>query len=165
MWKIIPTLAVVDSTLASELKESRDMDPQFGRRCTARRRISPRARAVLGGDATPPGIALGEPTLSARDLRAAGYWTMLLGALGSVPAVLSGLAMTKGSVLGHGALRWHHLFVWPAFALLIGLATWRVCIGGRATRQMFGGYLASWSWHRALISAAGYWGGELMIAL
>ena len=44
-----------------------------------------------------------------RDLHAAGYWTMLLGALGSTAAVFSGLAMTKGSLLGHGALRRHHL--------------------------------------------------------
>ena len=51
--------------------------------------------------------------------------------LGSVPAVVSGLLMTKGSLLGHGALRMHHLFVWPAFALLVGLAVWRVSAGAR----------------------------------
>ncbi len=67
-----------------------------------------------------------------RDLHAAGYWTLLAGALGSVPAIFSGLVMTRGSVLGHGALRWHHLFVWPAFALLIALAVWRA--SGAASR-------------------------------
>jgi uncharacterized membrane protein len=97
----------------------------------------------------------------ARDLRAAGYWTLLLGAFGSVPAVFSGLAMTRGVVLGHGALRWHHLFVWPAFALVVGLATWRVCIGRHATRLMCGSYLAVTMIASALILAAGYWGGEM----
>ena len=68
-----------------------------------------------------------------RDLHAAGYWTMIGSALGSVPAVFSGLLMTKGSVLGHGALRMHHLFVWPAFALII--ATCNVARSGRSARH------------------------------
>src|SRR6267154_26241 len=66
---------------------------------------------------------------AARDLHAVGYWTIFCSALGSVPAVASGLLMTKGSLLGHGALRLHHLFVWPAFGLLVALATWRVLVG------------------------------------
>lgn len=101
---------------------------------------------------------------AARDLHAAGYWTLLAGAFSSVPAVFSGLAMTRGGVLGHGALRWHHLFVWPAFTLLIALAVWRVCLGRRVTRPMFGGYLAAMTLASGLILGVGYWGGELMIA-
>lgn len=99
-----------------------------------------------------------------RDLHAAGYWTMSLGAVGTVPAVFSGLLMTKGRLLGHGALRMHHLFVWPAFALIVGLAMWRVLIGRHATRGMFAGYLAGVAVAAALVAGAGYWGGEMMIA-
>jgi uncharacterized membrane protein len=109
------------------------------------------------------GFALGDRPVG-RDLHAVGYWTILFGAIGSVPAVFSGIVMTKGSVLGHGALRWHHLFVWPAFALLIALATWRGCIGQRTTRPIFSGYLAFVTLACGLISIAGFWGGELVIA-
>src|SRR5471030_3091969 len=54
-------------------------------------------------------------------LHAAGYFTIILGALGTFPAVLSGLFMTRGVTMGHDALLAHHLFVWPAFAGLVGL--------------------------------------------
>lgn len=99
-----------------------------------------------------------------RDLHAAGHWTLLAGAAAIVPAVFSGLAMTRGSVLGHGALRWHHLFAWPAFALLLALAVWRLCVGREITRAMFGGYLGLMLLNSALILGAGYWGGEMMLA-
>lgn len=98
-----------------------------------------------------------------RDLHAAGYWTMLLAAIGSVGAVISGIVMTKGSVLGHGALRWHHLFVWPSFVLLVGLATWRVTMGRRITRGMLGVYLGLVAVTAVTVTAAGYWGGEMML--
>src|SRR5476651_2455628 len=92
----------------------------------------PFALTLCSGALDAAGFALaGRPIV--RELHAAGYWTLLLGALGSVPAVWSGLLMTKGSVLGHGALRMHHLFVWPAFALLVGLATWRVMFWRRGS--------------------------------
>ena len=52
--------------------------------------------------------------------------TIVLGALGSYAAVASGLIMTKWQVWGHGTLLRHHQFVWPAFALMTGLATWRI---------------------------------------
>jgi len=100
----------------------------------------------------------------ARDFHAAGYWTMVIGALGSVGAVFSGLLMTKGSVLGHDALRCHHLFVWPAFALVVALATWRALVGRRMTRPMLAGYLVAMVMTSGLMLGAGYWGGELMIA-
>jgi uncharacterized membrane protein len=123
----------------------------------------PLALMLCSAAADAASFVLGERPL-ARELQAVGYWTILLGALGSVPAVFSGLVMTKGSVLGHGALRWHHLFVWPAFALLVALATWRVCIARGVTRRVFGVYLTVVVVASGLISAAGYWGGELMIA-
>lgn len=123
----------------------------------------PLALVLCSGALDAAGFVLaGRPIV--RDLHAGGYWTMLLGALGTVPAVFSGLLMTKGGLLGHGALRMHHLFVWPAFALIIGLATWRLLVGRRATRPMFAGYLIGVGGAAALVLGAGYWGGELMIA-
>jgi uncharacterized membrane protein len=123
----------------------------------------PFALTLVSGALDATGFALaGRPVV--RDLHAAGYWTMLLGALGAVPAVASGLLMTQGSLLGHGALRLHHLFVWPAFALLVALATWRVSVGRRSTRPMFAGYLLAVALAAGLMSAAGYWGGEMMVA-
>lgn len=107
-------------------------------------------------------VRAGRP--AARDLHAAAFWTMLFGAIGSIGAVASGLLMTEGSVLGHDALRLHHLFVWPAFGLLIALATWRALVGRRLTRPMLGGYLLVVAVMVGLMSAAGYYGGEMMIA-
>src|SRR5882757_6693034 len=94
----------------------------------------PLALALASGALDGAAFALGTRPL-ARDLHATGYWMMIAGALGSVPTVASGLVMTKGVLLGHGALRLHHLFVWPAFALLIGLAVWRVGTGRQAPRR------------------------------
>ena len=88
---------------------------------------------------------------------------MLLAAFGSVGAVVSGLVMTHGSVAGHGALRWHHLFVWPSFTLLVGLATWRIVAGRHLSRPGFGVYLGVLALTALLVSAAGYWGGELLV--
>jgi uncharacterized membrane protein len=99
-----------------------------------------------------------------RGLHAAGYWTLLVGALGTVPAVVSGLVMSRGVVLGHDALRLHHLFAWPAFALIVGLAVWRSLAPGFATRRAMGAYLAVAGLAGILVSAAGYWGGEMLLS-
>ncbi len=99
-----------------------------------------------------------------RGLHAAGYWTILLGAAGTVPAVVSGLVMTKGVLLGHDALRLHHLFAWPAFALIVALAAWRSASQGFATRGALCGYLAVAAVAGVLVAAAGYWGGEMLLA-
>ena len=90
-------------------------------------------------------------------LQAAGGFAVMLGALGTFPAVLSGLFMTKGEVLGHDALLWHHVFVWPSFALLVGLGVWRAL----ANDTRF--YLAVLFLTTGLMVAAGYWGGELIL--
>jgi len=100
----------------------------------------------------------------AHSLRASGYWTILIGAAGSVVAVASGLLMTRGSVLGHGALRLHHLFVWPAFGLLIALAAWRRLTGDGATRPASAPYLVAVGVAAGLMLIAGYWGGEMMLS-
>jgi uncharacterized membrane protein len=139
------------------------MDPTLWAKAHGATTHFPLALALCSGTLDAIGFALvGRPMV--RDLHAGGYWTMIGGALGSVPAVFSGLLMTKGSVLGHGALRMHHLFVWPAFALIVALATWRVLVGRRATRRVFASYLITVGVAAGLVSAAGYWGGELMIA-
>jgi uncharacterized membrane protein len=111
------------------------------------------------------GIALlaSQPALG-RGLRAAGYWTLLLGAIGTVPAVVSGLVMTRGVLLGHDALRLHHLFAWPAFALIIGIAAWRSLGAELTAGRTVAAYLALAGLAAALVSAAGYWGGELLLS-
>ena len=58
----------------------------------------------------------------------------------------------------------HHLFAWPAFALLVALATWRIMLGCQAPRSTFTGYLTAVVIAAGLISIAGYWGGEMLIA-
>jgi uncharacterized membrane protein len=92
-----------------------------------------------------------------------GYWTMLLAGLGTFPAVASGLIMTKGEMLGSDLVRFHHLFVWPAFALLVGLATWRAIVGATTRRRVFAGYLAVSFTAAVLVAGAGYWGGEMLL--
>src|SRR5471030_672527 len=96
-------------------------------------------------------------------LHAAGYFTIILGALGTFPAVLSGLLMTKGEVLGHDALLFHHLFVWPAFAGIVGLGVWRALMSDRASPRGFVVYLIGLFLIAGLMAGAGYWGGELIL--
>jgi len=96
-------------------------------------------------------------------LHAAGYFTIILGALGTFPALLSGLLMTKGEVLGHDALLFHHLFVWPAFAGLVGLGVWRMLVDDRASPRSFSVYLVMLFLTAGLMAGAGYWGGELIL--
>jgi uncharacterized membrane protein len=96
-------------------------------------------------------------------LHAAGYFTIILGALGTFPAVLSGLFMTKGNVLGHDATLFHHLFVWPAFACIVGLGVWRGMVGEKASARGFAAYLAVLFLTAGLMAGAGYWGGELIL--
>jgi uncharacterized membrane protein len=96
-------------------------------------------------------------------LHAAGYYTLVLGALGSFGAVFSGLMMTHWQLRGVGNLARHHLYLWPAFALLIGLAVWRVLVGKSASRFAFKCYLGVSFIAAVLCGAAGYWGGELVM--
>lgn len=95
-------------------------------------------------------------------LRAAGKFAVVLGALGAFPAVASGLFLTRGETLGHDLVRLHHLFVWPAFAGLVGLGAWRVAMGEGPSRGFFPYLLALFA-VVALMGAAGYWGGELLL--
>ena len=88
--------------------------------------------------------------------------TLILGALGSYAAVLSGLVMARWQVWGHGTLLRHHQFVWPAFALMTGLATWRIVARNASERRATVIYTALMFLAAALMSGAGYWGGELL---
>jgi uncharacterized membrane protein len=97
-----------------------------------------------------------------RGFRFAATITIALGALGSYAAVASGLVMAKWQVWGHGTLLRHHQFVWPAFALMTGLATWRVIARQQGEARPTAIYLALMLLAAALMSGAGYWGGELL---
>lgn len=121
--------------------------------------------ALVLGSAALDGLGLVAPGPAVRrGLHAAGYWTMLLGAFGCVPAVISGLVMTRGVMLGHDTLRLHHLFAWPAFGLIVGIAAWRSLGGDFSSRRSAAAYLLFAGTAAALVSAAGYWGGELLLS-
>jgi uncharacterized membrane protein len=109
------------------------------------------------------GFVLPNSSRHQQNLHLAGYYLIILGALGTFPAVLSGLFMTRGDTLGHDALLFHHLFVWPAFALLVGLGVWRVLVGDKFTRWGFRLYLTGLFLDAGLMAGAGYWGGELLL--
>jgi uncharacterized membrane protein len=95
-------------------------------------------------------------------LHAAGCYTLILGALGALGAVASGLIMSHWQLWGHGNLLRHHTFLWPAFGLLIGLAVWRALVGSHASQRTFKIYLGVTLIAAAFMGAAGYWGGELL---
>lgn len=98
-----------------------------------------------------------------RQFRAVGYWLALLGALSSFGAVFSGLLLSNWKIAGSGLLLRHHLFVWPAFALIVALGTWRSLVGQRTSRRAFGIYLTAMIVGCGLISIAGFFGGELLL--
>lgn len=97
------------------------------------------------------------------DFNAIGYWLAILAAVGAVAAVFSGLALSKWQVGGTGLVRLHHLFVWPAFVLILALVTWRVAAGNRFSRRAFASYLIAACCACALIGAAGFVGGEMLL--
>lgn len=95
------------------------------------------------------------------ELRSASFYTLMLGALASFGAVLSGImiARTRPNI---GMLYYHHLFVWPAFGLIVGLAVWRIVVGNRASRQAYMVYLAVAFVAAGCVLGAAYWGGKLL---
>lgn len=96
-----------------------------------------------------------------RDLHVAAFYAVLLGALATFAAVLSGLIISGWQFSGGGNLAKHHLFVWPAFGLIVALAVWRLIVRDRASRPAYGGYLLASLVATGFMLAAGYWGGEL----
>ena len=101
--------------------------------------------------------------LRRREFRSVGFYSLLIAAAASPFAVLSGLALSKGKLIGSGALALHHLFNWPAFGLLIGLAVWRLVRRERAWHHASGCYLILATFTAAAMMGAGYWGGEMII--
>ncbi len=97
-----------------------------------------------------------------RALRSTATVTIILGSLGSYAAVASGLLITRWNSWGHGTLLHHHQFLWPAFALLVALATWRLLARLPATQSPPWIYLLLVFLDAVLMSGAGYWGGELL---
>jgi uncharacterized membrane protein len=95
--------------------------------------------------------------------RAAGFYSLILGGLGALGAVVSGLVISHGELWGRGNLAHHHTFLWPAFGLLTGLAVWRLVVGNQASHRAFRIYLAIARVTAAFMGAAGYWGGELLL--
>jgi uncharacterized membrane protein len=97
-----------------------------------------------------------------RELHAASFYSLILGAFGSFVAVLSGLMIVHWQTLGSGKMLLHHEFVWPAFGLIVALAVWRLLVRDQASRAAFGIYLVVAVVAAVLMLAAGYWGGELI---
>ncbi|MFA6959623.1 MAG: DUF2231 domain-containing protein [Opitutaceae bacterium] len=97
-------------------------------------------------------------------LRVAGGFALLVGAAGSCGAVVSGLVLTRGELFGHGELRLHHVFGWPAFALLIALAVWRISLRQRPSRTGQLAYLLPLLLLGVLMAATAHWGGRLALA-
>ena len=95
--------------------------------------------------------------------RAAGFYTLILGAFGSFAAVASGLIISYGNLWGRGDLARHHLFVWPSFALLVGLAAWRMALTSHCSQGVSRLYLTVSVAVCGLMGAAGYYGGELLV--
>jgi uncharacterized membrane protein len=99
-----------------------------------------------------------------RSFHTAAFYLIAVAALLSFGAVISGLALSKGMVLGNGLMARHHQFVWPAFGLLLVLAVWRLVVGDRARPNTFRLYVAAEIIGAALMATAGYWGGEMLLA-
>jgi uncharacterized membrane protein len=95
--------------------------------------------------------------------RFSGYFTLLLAALGAIPAVISGLMLTNWDAVGSGVTLLHHYFVWPSFGLLVALVIWRSIVRHRTSRVGFSIYLLAIAATAVLISIAGFWGGELVL--
>ncbi|HWF20049.1 MAG TPA: DUF2231 domain-containing protein [Verrucomicrobiae bacterium] len=98
-----------------------------------------------------------------REFRSIGFYTLLMAAAASPLAVLSGIALSRGKLMGSGMLALHHYFVWPAFGFLLGLAVWRLVVREHASPRARGCYLALASLTLVSMMTAGYWGGEMII--
>lgn len=111
------------------------------------------------------GLALRWPNKSARSgFHSAAALLAYIAVIASFGAVISGLVISRWRTTGTGSLLQHHLFVWPAFALSIALAVWRLLRGDRASVRAFGIYIGGMAVASALMFAAGYWGGEMALA-
>jgi mono/diheme cytochrome c family protein len=95
----------------------------------------------------------------------AGLASGVVGVLGGLGAILSGLFLSKGRLLGTGFERLHHLFVWPAFGLFAVLVVWRLRHRAKIPARGFGLYLIGMGAAAGLMMAAGYFGGEMVLGV
>ena len=100
----------------------------------------------------------------ARGLRLVSFYGLAVAAVGSLGAVVSGIALAKGDLWGRGYLGWHHRFVWPAFGLLVALAVWRLVVGCEMSRVGTRVYLILMLLASGFVAAAGYFGGEILLS-
>ncbi len=100
----------------------------------------------------------------ARGLRLVSLYGLAVAALGSLGAVVSSIALTKGDLWGRGYLGWHHRFVWPAFGLLVALAVWRLVVRDETSRIGLCVYLILMLLASGFVAAAGYFGGEILLS-
>lgn len=98
-----------------------------------------------------------------RGLQLAGLSSAVVGVLGGVGAVISGLVMSRGQMLGHGYQKFHHLFVWPAFGLSTVLVAWRLYRRGGISGSVPVIYITGMALASGLMMGAGYWGGEMLL--
>ena len=120
--------------------------------------------ALLFGAALFDALTLVRPeSVKKSEFAIVGYWLVILAAAGATAAVLSGLALSKWNVGGTGSVLRHHLFVWPAFALIIALATWRFLVGPSPSRQSLAAYVVSAAVACLCIGVAGFFGGEMLL--
>lgn len=129
-------------------------------RATKRGQAAKIALQFLPPSSVEPGR--GQPAL---ELRTLARWAMILAALSALPAALSGLmltrVLTRGQVImgGSEALRYHHLFVWPAISVVVLLGGWRLWAEGHFPRAYTAASVAA----ALLMAGAGYWGGEMLV--
>jgi len=121
--------------------------------------------AFVLGAALFDGIAFLLPGSTRRRLEFAtiAYWLMITGAAGSLGAVFTGLILSHGVIGGSGSLLRHHLFVWPAFALIIALGVWRFLVGPMPSRRGSAFCLGATGLASACIAIAGFFGGEMLL--
>src|SRR6185369_16125012 len=98
-----------------------------------------------------------------RGLHAAGFGSAVAGMLGGLAAVVAGLFITHGRLLGGGYERMHHLFVWPAVIISAVLVGWRVIRRVHFPERSFPIYFAGMALICALMGGAGYSGGEMVL--
>jgi len=97
-------------------------------------------------------------------LRTAGFVCALIGVVGSIGAVISGILISRGRLMGTGLLLRHHQFVWPGAAIALLLVAWRLKARDRASVRAFRFYLAGMAVASGLVFVAAYFGGELVLA-
>ena len=98
-----------------------------------------------------------------RAFHSAGVALAFAGVLGGCAAVIAGLAMTRGNMLGSGAEKLHHLFVWPGFIISIVLVAGRLFLLRQLSPGSLRAYLVGMLIASALMLGAGYWGGEMIL--